>query len=762
MIEEKRSQWFLNRRARPMNDEDASWMSVQRMSSESRSIPWEPLGPFNVAGRSTSLALDPKEPDLVYLGTAAGGLWQSSDRGVTWTPQTDYLNVLSVGAIAVDPSRPLGLFMGTGEANLTIDSFPGLGIYRFREEFLNIGSSERGLLPNRIGSIAVDPFDPDHILIGSATIVQGDVSGLHEGRQVGEAFEWRFRCALEFDEVSGYARKSGTEVAHDAPYRCHCVLFHPGKKGFVFAAVDMRGWRSGIWRSCDAGATWTQLRVGLPATERFGRVSLALCEADPDVIWAYAGNQRGGMLGVFRSNNLGETWSSVGQSHFINETHNSYANCIVAHPKDPGWVICGGKDLHRTKDGGRTWQQITEWDLPQEDPNFAHPYHHALVTTADGFVYDANDGGMNFSANFGDTWECRSKDLVSTMVRGVDIAGSDGKIISCALQNAGLLLHKAGDPEGHFQADVAGKGGTLVFDPDDPEHRVAVEFDKKLSWHAAGEGWSWVVPEGIEEDEVDPTSRPCLTIDKSPRKRTTPRALLMGTTRLWKSRDGGRSWSPVSVDLDFSPVSAVAISSANPRVMYAATEFGAFFRSEDGGNTWSENLAGLDLPCQYITCVQVHPANSRHVFVGVGANPPDTKRSEHPAHIFVSTDGGETWRTADPNGTLPDVALNAMALGLGDPRTIYAATDFGVYRGIAEDCQNYTWEDISGPLPRAFVMDVVVHEPSQTLTVATYGRGLFRHVIGSYEPSGFDLVREERRQQEEVSTGTRAVENHSE
>ena len=776
MSRNERSQWFLNRLARPADDEQAKLLGSSRQSSESVEFNWAPLGPFNVAGRSTSLAVDPRNPQRVFLGSAGGGLWLTEDSGKSWVPQTDRLRSLSIGAVAFAPGNPDIAYLGTGEANLALDSYPGCGVFRSypKEEFASgwgeIGSAGGSpSLPNRIGAIAVDPFDEDHLFIASATIVDDDSSGLYEGRRRSDGtYSWEFVTGAAFQKAGSSALddkrpgQSRSTLPRSGPYQCHSVIFDPTAPGMLYAAVNLRGSVSGLYVSRDSGQSWINMvAFGFPAGERLGRASLAVGKSRTrSVLWAYAAHAREGMLGVFRSDN--RVWHSVGQEHFAGEATGSFSNCIAVHPAHPDWVVCGGKDLHRTTDNGETWQQITECDLPETDPHFAHADHHALAITPEGWIYDANGGGLSFSRDFGKTWTRRSDGLVTSMFYKVDVATPKARVVVGSYQmdqttpgasvllgglhNDGVLFHAAtpDEPAGCFQRELRDEGGWVIFDPDDPAHMFATGPGAALHRHTTADGWTHVSPPDLTDDETSQAWLPIIAMDAS-QDRAKPRPLLFGTTRLWKSSDDGETWRPVSVELDGSPVSAIHICPADSRRIYAGTEWGAIFCSEDGGNTWSENLGGIDLPYRYITRIASHPADALHVLLAIGPNPPPPVAGVAFAysHLYLSTDGGRTWRNASPNGDLPNAPHNCVAFHADG--TPFVATDFGVYGGgWSKEKKNYTyWRDLSGDLPNAFVMDLVVHSESGTLTAATYGRGLFRHKLGS-DTAMFEMLADGR------------------
>lgn len=678
---------------------------------------WRSLGPRNVGGRSTAIVFDPRDPQHVLVGSGAGGVWASADGGLKWKPIGDAQPTLNIGALALDPRDPDVLYVGTGEANLNADAYPGLGLYRVSAagEWLNIGPD----LPKRIGAIAVDPHsERGHILVGSASDEPSDPAGLHEGWQNADG-TWNWTAISGF--AFGHDATSATPPKSSQPYRCHSVLFHPTDKSY-YATVNLRGWRSGIWRWRDGA--WEQLKRGLPPGEHFGRTSLAIAPSDPNVLWAYAAHRRDGMLGVFMSEDAGDHWHATGVDHFASQRSTYYNNCLAIHPNDPRSVICGGQDLHRTHDRGKHWERITEWDLPKGDRHYAHADHHTLAITPEGAVYDANDGGVSFSPDFGDSWETRDSGLVTTMFYDMDVAPTNAKVFSGGTQDNGTQVQESDKPAGVFTQVKGADGGWTMFHPEDETQLWASSQNVDIAFASDG-SFSDVSPSGLTDDETE-VWMSYLAMDASAGKGRT-RPVFLGTTRIWRTIDDGGSWRPVSPVFDGSTVTAIEVADANPRFVYAGTRLGGFFRSTDGGNTWSENFAGVDLPYRYITRIESHPKNHEILLLTVGATPPKPGASgQSYSHLYFSVDGGCIWRPADSK-QLPDVPHNCVTYETRSPFRAFVATDIGVYVGIWNERERqFDWDDLIGNLPNVMVTDLVYHTKTQALFAATYGRGIFR------------------------------------
>jgi photosystem II stability/assembly factor-like uncharacterized protein len=705
-----RSRWFQARSAWPVREAPVQTLIRERervakslAPAANISASWECVGPTNIGGRITSLVCHPQYPDRLWAGSAGGGVWHSPDEGRTWKSCWSDQDILNIGSLTIDAKNPDTIYCGTGEANLSADSYPGVGLYKSNDAgktWQLRTSTEKNAIPKRIGVIAIDPFDSKHVILGGV--------GLAEVSATGKDFGGMY---VSFD--SGITWKRSTFVSTQN-YWCHSIVFHPTKKGTIYATFTEQGARSGIYRSVDGGKKWEHLTNGLPTSASFGRTSLAISPSNPDVLYAFAKNEGSGdkdlLLGVFRTADAGNSWKSIHGTHFRNEGQISYGNTIVVHPTDPNHVICGGVDLHRTKDGGVTWKKITRWDANRGTSTYAHADHHALVmpAAAAGRVYDGNDGGVDVSGDGGTSWTNRSTDLAVTMFYDMDVAQTSSKVFGGGAQDNGTVATKTGQPDSFIPID-SGDGGWNVFDPKDGGHVITSAYNLLIQRYR-----------GLDSDPVD-ISPPAsaneqgsvwmcfIAMDPADSK-----TILTGSTRVWRTTDDGDTWTPISPHLDGSAISAIEIASADRKRLYAATENGGLFRSEDAGKSWSPNISSSILPGHTITRLETHPNDANLLYASVA-------NFGHP-HVFRSRDGGNTWEDVD-KGQLPDVPHHVVMIRPDDLKKVYVGNDAGVF---ALDVSTEAWVNLTGNLPNATVIDLVYHLNDRALFAATYGRSIWR------------------------------------
>jgi photosystem II stability/assembly factor-like uncharacterized protein len=705
---------------------EAFWAGATRADFE---IPaehhWDCLGPNNIAGRVTALAIHPDKPQCWVAGSAAGGVWLTNDAGESWSQTWSRFAPQSIGALAWTVwDGGLTLIAATGEANMSADTYPGSGLYISFDcgltwhGMFGAASPEMGLKgqPRRIGSIAADTNG--RLAFGSVYLDESMPAGLY--------FADLKRMTWEVCTCEAWGERS---------YNCHSVLFHPDGKT-IYAAIEPDGTLNGIWRSPNRGKRWEQLTKGLPRGESFRRISLALASSDPDVIYALASSRSAHVLGIFRSTNGGRSWKEILDGRFPNERQMDYNNTIAVHPRRPDSVIWGGMKLHRTDNAGRNWRTLTKRDRGAR--NYVHDDHHALLWPDDDLILSGNDGGVSVSRDGGRTWQERSRRMVTTMFYDLDVAPSNGKIFGGGTQDNGTVIAGVdGMPEGDCVSAIGGDGAWTAFDPTDAEFAFASSSGFDIRRHVRGQpwkdlsGWKFIGPGPDEMPDGERFQRSFTVLAIDPSTRKGPRRLWAGSARLWSWDTKRQGWMPPSRAFDGSPISAIEISSVDPRVMYVGTTKGGIFRSTDGGASWCENLAGPDIPARAITSIQSHPALASTVVVTVASTGTSNSGVQLCSgaympygHVFRSHNGGVIWEDIDA-GTLPNVAYFSAAYETHPPYRLFVASDLGVWAEI----EGY-WVHINGNLPNVVVSDLVYHHRDRTLTAATYGRGIWQMRVG--------------------------------
>jgi photosystem II stability/assembly factor-like uncharacterized protein len=674
---------------------------------------WEFLGPDNIGGRITCLAAVPGKgkdgEDLLYAGAACGGVWRSEDSGKSWQQSWDDKAVtLNIGSLVLDPEDPAVIYCGTGHSYESGDSLPGAGIYRSVNGGKTWALSADDGIPQRISAIAIDPKKRQHVRMGGISLFGSQGSGMFVSENGGDS--WKLDADFPVPVC-----------------QCHSVVFD--SQGTLFTAIS-GGPQGGILR-LKKGRKWERLTNGLPPGEEFGRTSLAIGGGfGREAIYALVANPKGGFRGIFRTSGesgdaIGDRWVSRGGSIFPDDGPMAYNNCIAVDREDPSLVLWGGDNLRRSTDGGCTWFQVTEEDAGDQSFSYAHADHHTLLIPRPNVVYDGNDGGVDMSDDGGISWVTRSQGLAITMFYDIDVARKTDEEFGGGTQDNGTVLRRAVTPQSNgdrknaggqpaqqknfeFTQELDGDGGWMVYDKNNPSHIYGSSQNMEIYRYWPDTDWVDVTPADLDGDERLRVSVTVLAID--PYDSNT---VFTGSTRVWRTRNDGGSWKPVSQHLDGSAITAIEIASADSRVIYVGTKYGGLFRSADGGNNW-EDARRFE---RTISRIATDPKDARFVFVTVWGHDQDGL-----SHLYWSYDGGTSWNR--DSKALPSVSHNAVVFNTDEPEYVFVANDVGVWASPDRGAQ---WYDITGNLPNVMVADLVYHAGSgPTLTAGTYGRGLWR------------------------------------
>jgi photosystem II stability/assembly factor-like uncharacterized protein len=696
-----RANWYRAREAWPFREIAGETLANERSRIESETdvaalaVTWDFAGPSNIGGRMTAVLVHPTDADRIVAGAAGGGIWRSTDAGRNWQSLWHKQPTLNIGALAMDPNDPDTIYCGTGEANLSADSHPGVGVFVTRDGGDNWGelsASAVAGLPNRIGSIAVDPFDSNHIRLGG---VSHSFTDVQEGMYVSR------------DGGGSWSRENGITGGR---YRCHQVLFDPVNQGTVYATLSANGFLSGVWRSNDGGTIWTHLLTDLPHPTSIQRGAIALAPSDPQRLYLQLADGNGAVLGVYRSDNGGGQWQQISGNHFRSERQMNYNNTIAVHPTDPDHVLCGGVDIHRSLNGGQSWRRVTDWAADRGTPQYAHADQHALVlpTARPGRVYAGNDGGVDLSEDGGGTWTNRSDDLAVTMYYDLEVAQSDSDMYGGGCQDNGTNVTTSGSSDDHRMI-AGGDGGWITIDPTDPLHLYASSQRMRILRHRSSDAWADVSP--LSRNSAERRRMWMVFIAMDP---NDPRRVFTGTFRVWRTLNDGDDWDAVSGNLDGSDVTAIEIARADSNRVYVGTENGGIFRSDDGGDTWTGDVSGPLLPGNTVTRLKSDPRDADVVYA--------TMANVGQSHVFRSSDGGVSWQDVD-GGRLPNVPHHGIAISTARPDQVFVANDVGVFASLDS---GGSWSDITANLPNVMVIDLVYHAGDNHLFAATYGRSIWR------------------------------------
>ena len=709
--------WFFAQRAFPIGSIDGGkvaaaldqargdrLMAATRASLEAAPT-WVQAGPFNIGGRVTAITAAPGGA-TVYLGAAGGGVFKSTNSGTNWSPVFDDVGLYSIGALAMSPVDTNVVYVGTGEANSSVDSYDGAGVFRTTDG--GATWSSLGLASTaRIARIAIDPVNPQKLFVAAmgTQFSTGPDRGLYRSTDGG----------TNWTKVLFVSDSTG----------CCDVVINPAHPETVFCATWERvrrltyrrayGPECGIWRSVDGGDTWNKLSGGgLPAfDDNLGRIGLALAPSQPSVVYAQImSGASGGYVGrgLYRSANGGQTWTVGGGAAFAGNFGGFgwYFGEVKVAPNNPNVVFMLGVDILRSLDGGTSSSDVT---------SSAHVDQHALWfdPANPNRVYLGNDGGFFSSQNLGVGWT-KSFDLpITQFYAGTVDPSNPDRLLGGAQDNNTVLT--AGSPIA-WSPILGGDGFQCLVSPANP-NIVYAEWqyccDNTGLRRSANGGSSFGGPAGFVGSDRFNWNTPICMNPKNPNE------LLVGSHRMYRSTNGGLNYSIISGDLTTNPptslvfgtLTTVAISPADTLVYYAGTDDGKVWRSANAGGVWTDITAGL--PTRYVTRVTPDPVSATTVYVTLSGFGSD----EHLAHVFKSTDSGAHWTSISSN--LPDAPANDLVIEPTDPNTMYLATDVGVY---ATRNGGTGWYPLGAGMPIQTVADLTLYSNGgvRRLIAATHGR----------------------------------------
>jgi photosystem II stability/assembly factor-like uncharacterized protein len=682
---------------------------LRRAPKRQAFAPWTFAGPLNVGGRISDVAVAPDDPDRLYAAAATGGVFTSADRGRTWTPIFDEQALLTIGDLALDPSDPDVIYVGTGEANGGHNNFAGGGLYKSEDggaswRFMGLGETVS------IGRVVVDPSNPKRVFAAAlgSYFAPTPERGLYRSEDGGESWT----RVLAVNDSTGVID----------------VVIRPDDPNTIFAATWQRvrrvsgsflyGEGSAVWRSRDGGDTWERLGPahGLPDPEkqrrfdgrvRIGRIGLALCRDHPDVMYALF-TDGAGYLGLFRTDDGGDTWRDADPNRGVTPGLGGfswYFGQVRVHPSNPDVVYVMDVLFMRSGDGGSTWTTT---------PGI-HVDHHALTFFPDDpeTLLNGNDGGVALSTDGGFTWT-RAGDLPNTQFYEIAFDPSRPERLYGGTQDNGTVRTLTGAAD-DWTRILGGDGFYVVIDPEDPNTIYA-----ETQWGDLRRSQTFTpsfvsVTTGIDPNEKANWDTP-LVIDPN-----DPAVLYTGTNRVYRTTDRAASWTAVSGNLTkgtyplLGTISTIAVAPSDSDVLYAGTDDGNVWVSDDYGATWRD-VTGT-LPTRWVTRIAVHPDDARTAYVSFSG----LKWKSAQPHVFRTRDLGATWE--DVSAGLPDAPVNALVVDPAFPEVIYVGTDVGAY--VSPD-EGRSWQALMDGLPNVVVNDMRLIPDERVLLAGTHGRGIYR------------------------------------
>jgi len=640
---------------------------------------WRSIGPWtvpngqtygasrvNISGRVSSIAVHPTNPARVLCGAANGGVWESFDRGASWSPRTDYATTLAVGALTYDRTNPNIAYCGLGEGNWW--SWLGNGVLRSGDG----GTSWAPLctapfVGQGFYDLLVSPSDGQRL-------VAATTGGLWVSTNGGVAWTQR--------------RAQVTWSLAIAP-------------GPVATAEMIAGCGDGVFHSTNGGTTWTAVALPAGAPGTFDRLAVALAPTNPAI--AYAWGAHGSTAYLYRRAANG-TWSAVPLPPGVNTSQAWYDWFLAAAPDRDTQVFVGAIDSYRADLSGTTWTW-TALSNKGSTGDSIHPDQHAIAFEPGNpnTIYIGCDGGLFRSANRGVNWtHCNNGLVISEIEYLAQDYGSSHSLLAGTQDNG--TESWAGAPTWTHVAD--GDGGDCGVNRTNPLVCFHTYFGMNLERSATGGGfgtWAGIspsVPAGEGSAFYPPFECSASGGD----------TVALGGDAVYVSSNNGSSW----VRLPFpSAARTSAMYIPNPSVVYVGVSDGRLFRTQVSGSTWG-TLTALATPRTGATVsdIKVDSNNLNRIWV--------TYSTLGGGVVFRSDDGGAHW--LNKSAGLPSLPFTTVELDNANSNRVWVAADLGIWQSLDAGT---TWANFSASLPNCFIGDILFHPASRVLRAGTRNRGVW-------------------------------------
>ncbi|MDB4495243.1 hypothetical protein N9244_01270 [Flavobacteriaceae bacterium] len=687
------------------------------------------IGPGGMSGRVTSIDAVHDNPEIMYVGTASGGLWKSTSGGIKWAPIFDKQITASVGAVAIQQSNPSVVWVGTGEGNPRNSLNGGYGVFKT----LDGGKTwtAMGLEKTRhIHKILIDPTDPNTVYVGAI----GAPWGAHEERGVYKTTDGgkNWRRILFSNNTSGVA-----DMVMDPknPNKIIAALWDHKRDPWFFKSG---GAGSGLYMTYDGGENWKKLseNEGLPKGE-LGRIGLAIAASKTDVIYALIESKKNAL---YKSTDGGSQWKMVNDKEDIGNRPFYYSDIFV-DPQNENRVYSVFTYVNVSEDGGKSFTEL----MPAYGvDNGVHPDHHAWwIHPKNGqFMMDGNDGGMNITRDGGASWRFIGNIPVAQFYH-ISTDNEYPYNVYGGMQDNGSWRGPAyvwkvqGIRNSYWQEIAFGDGFDVVPDKDNAQFGYAMSQQGFVSRYDWKTGNNYSVRPTAPDEKTDLRFNWNAGIGQDPFDNST---VYFGSQFVHKSTDKGLTWEVISTDLttndpekqkqsesggltmdatgaeNHCTILVIEPSPVEKDMLWVGTDDGRVHFTQDGGNTWNEvtkNIKGLPKG-SWIPQIKASANNKGEALLIAN----DYRRFNYTPYAYRTKNYGKTWeRIVDEK----DVNSYTLAI-IEDPKNpnlLFLGTDDGLYMSLnAGD----SWKKWTAGFPTVSTKDLVIHPREEDLVIGTFGR----------------------------------------
>ncbi len=729
----------------------ASDLAAQALAPEVlKAFKFRSIGPTRQSGRFVDFAVPEKEPWTIYAATGSGGLWKSVNNGITWAPIFDDQPVISIGDISVAASDPKIVWVGTGEHTSSRSTYWGDGVYKSVDAgktWTNMGLKDS----HHIGRVIIDPKDPNIVYVAAL----GHLYSENAERGVFKTVDGGKTWVKSLDVTADGKAIGACDLVMDpaSPKILYAAAYDKERKPWTF---NLAGPGSGIYKTIDAGKTWTKLTKGLPGG-MLGRIGLDIYKKNPLILYANIenGNKPGmsdadrlkelregkassGMIGeeVYRSDDGGKSWKKVSpEKQTVGGGPGYYYMQIRVDPNNANHLYVLTVGVTHSTDGGKTWSSPFRfggdnhalWIDPANSDHMLLGYDHGMGITYDGgknwYHPDELPLAQFYQVGFDNQWPYNVAGGLQDngSVRGPSTKRNGGRIVYEDWQSVGGGdgMFNVFDPSGRILYNESQQGSISRSDLYTGESKSIRYPDNTLRY-------AWTAPIVVSPHDGN--------------------VIYHGSNRLLKSTYRGETWAFISPDLStndksklttgkggdgniqYCTITAIDESPLVRDLIYVGTDDGNVQVTKDGGKSWTklnDNIKGN--PGYYVSRLVA----SRHAAGTAYLTYTGYRNDDFKPYIYKTTDFGQTWTPL--SGNLPDKSVNVIREDPYNPNLLFVGMDWGVYVSIDG---GKTWTEMKNGMPTQPVHDLQIHPREHDLIVATHGRGIYITDISALEQLG--------------------------
>ncbi|MBL7472259.1 WD40/YVTN/BNR-like repeat-containing protein [Robertkochia sediminum] len=687
------------------------------------------IGPGGMSGRVTAIDVVTDNPDIMYVGTASGGLWKSTSGGIKWEPIFEKEVTASIGAVAIQQSNPSVIWVGTGEGNPRNSLNGGYGIYKS----LDAGKTWQpmGLENTRhIHRVIIDPTDPNTVYVAAIGSPWGEhpERGIYKTTDGGKSWE-----KILF--VNNRTGAADLIIDPSNPNKLLAAMWEHKRDPWFFKSG---GEGSGLYMTHDGGKNWKELtdKDGLPKGE-LGRIGLAIAKNKPEVIYALVESKKNAL---YKSTDGGFKWSKVNDKPEIGNRPFYYSDLAV-DPENENRVFSIFTYVNVSQDGGKSFNEL----MPAYGvSNGVHPDHHAWwIHPEDGsFMMDGNDGGLNITHDGGKTWRFISNIPVAQFYH-ISTDNDYPYNVYGGMQDNGswkgpaYVWRAQGIRNSYWQEIAFGDGFDVVPDQQDPRYGYAMSQQGYVSRYDAETGNNYSVRPTHPDPEVELRFNWNSAIGQDPFDAST---VYFGSQYVHKSSDKGLTWEVISPDLttndpekqkqgesggltldatgaeNYTTILVIEPSPVEKDMLWVGTDDGRVHYTTNGGAEWNDvtkNIKGLP---EGSWIVQIKASKTNKGEALLVAN--DYRRFNYTPYAYRTTNYGKTWKRIVDEDDVKSYALSIIEDPV-EPRLMFLGTDDGLYLSLNA---GETWQKWTEGYPTVSTKDLAIQEREGDLVIGTFGR----------------------------------------